>query len=310
MEEKPKVFIASSSKALPFAGAVQRLIKNDFKAYVWKDVPKYTSITLVEWILHLPERYDFGIFIFSGDDNIIMNDERHIVARDNVLFELGLFAGKLGFDRCSVLRPDIQGFHLPSDLNGIFEETFENPAENDDIISNLRTACDEIMLKFKAKWKLVLEERNKIITPERVAAICYRKNDNGLYEFLLVRSSSGNRFGFPKQPYDKSGAQTPIESAIEIARKEGGVLARKAEGAPNLKPFKYKKESDDKIVNYTPFLLEVYSSSPATESEKRVPEFFTLGDVFKQLRSNRFDDESIKALEKIICQCYNWLLGE
>jgi hypothetical protein len=256
MDDKPKVFIASSSKALPYAGAVQKHINNDFKAYVWKDVPKYTSITLVEWILNLPERYDFGIFIFSDDDNAIINNQKKIITRDNVLFELGLFAGKLGFDRCSVLRPEVDDLHLPSDLNGIFEETFDKPENDDDIISNLRNACDEIKQKFKAKWKSILQQ--KTVIPERVAAICYQKNEkNGLYEFLLVQSSDENRRGFPKQPFDKNGSKTPIESAIEIAQKEGGVKVQAVQNGPELKQFEYKKESTNKMVNYTPFLFKV-----------------------------------------------------
>lgn len=309
MDDRPKVFIASSGKALQYASAVQRHIGNEFKAYVWKDVPKYTSITLVEWILNLPARYDFGIFIFSNDDNLIINNEKKVVARDNVLFELGLFAGKLGFDRCSVLRPDIENFHLPSDLQGIFEENFEDPESDDDINSNLRNPCEEIKLKFRMKWKTILEEKNKNITTERVAAICYRKNkDKNLIEFLLVHSSDESRKGFPKQPYDKNGLQTPVEAAIEVAKKEGGVQVKKVIGGPDLKPFKYKKEGDNRIVNYTPFLLEVISSGHPTENDKRNPEFFSLGAVFEELRLNRTDEQSVKSLERIICQCYNWLL--
>lgn len=315
MNDRPKVFIASSGKALPYASAVKRHISDICNAYVWKDVPNYPFKTLTDWILHLPERYDFGIFIFSNDDTLMLNDKKVTVARDNVLFELGLFAGKLGFERCSVLRPEVENFHLPSDLNGIFEGKFEDPADEDDINSVLRVPCEDIKLEIKKIWKIVQEQQKKHIMPERIAAICYRKNkDSGLFEFLLVKSSDEkqSRRGFPKKPLAKDDMRNPIDVAIEVAAEEGGVVVQKVEKAPDFQPFPYKKESEkNTVVKYTPFLLEfVKKLDTAAVSKKRAPKFYSPGEVFAELRSNRNDPQSVKSLERVICQCYEFLLRE
>jgi predicted nucleotide-binding protein len=39
--------------------------------------------------------YEFGIFVFTPDDEIHTRGELKPVARDNVVFEAGLFIGKL-----------------------------------------------------------------------------------------------------------------------------------------------------------------------------------------------------------------------
>jgi Predicted nucleotide-binding protein containing TIR-like domain len=318
MATKPKVFIASSSKALDYATAIKNHINNDCEAYVWRDVEDYPSKTITDWVFNLASNYDFGIFVFSNDDTATIDNEEQEIVRDNVLFELGLFVGRLGFERCNLLRPNIKNFRLPSDLNGVFEKKFDIPERKEFqlISSELRVPCAKINDEIKKRWSKILEEKNKALTPERIAAICYRfNNDKRLYEFLLVKSSDEghSRRGFPKKPFDKNENRLPIEVAIEVANEEGGVRVKKIEKAPDLLPFTYKKENKNTEVKYTPILLEVIEdqrSAMINDNKYRQPEFFPLGDVFAELRSNRNDFKSIASLERVICQCYEYLLKE
>jgi len=69
--------------------------------------------------------FDFGIFVFSPDDIVKMRGQEFQSARDNVLFELGLFIGRLGKERGIILLPRGQeDFHLPTDLLGITPGTY------------------------------------------------------------------------------------------------------------------------------------------------------------------------------------------
>ncbi len=313
--EKPRVFVASSTKALPYATAVQAHLGETCNVTVWRDLPDFPAKFINEKIFDLSKKFHFGVFIFSDDDRINFNKKLLYVVRDNVLFELGLFIGQLGIGNCYIIRPGIPDFHLPSDIDGILYSKFNQPQSEDEIASVLRVPCGNIKTDIKNRWDEILAQRKSEAKPERIAAICYRKNKNtGLYEFLLVRSSDKkhSRRGFPKQPFSNDENRDPIDVAIEVAAKEGGVKVRKTKKAESFEPFNYKKESEgNSWVKYTPFLLEVVGSIPlSAENKSRSPEFFTLGDVFKELRGNRSDVQTVNSLERVICKCYEFLLRE
>jgi Predicted nucleotide-binding protein containing TIR-like domain len=68
---------------------------------------------------------DFGIFIFSADDTLMTRGELFLAPRDNVVYELGLFSGAIGRQRCFFAIPDNPKIHLPSDLLGITPGYYE-----------------------------------------------------------------------------------------------------------------------------------------------------------------------------------------
>ena len=73
-----------------------------------------------------------GIFIrsaFSGFE-LNMRGEVKPVARDNVLFELGMFIGKLGRKKAFVVHPGKNGVSLPSDLAGITTAPYDPNERN------------------------------------------------------------------------------------------------------------------------------------------------------------------------------------
>ena len=72
------------------------------------------------------------MFIFSPDDIINIRGENSNITRDNVIFELGLFIGRLGKDRCYIVMPDnCDDLRIPTDLLGITLATYEcNRSDN------------------------------------------------------------------------------------------------------------------------------------------------------------------------------------
>lgn len=52
------------------------------------------------------------------------------IARDNVLLELGLFAGKLTRHRAFMVHPRNNAIQLPSNLHGISTATFDPDQDN------------------------------------------------------------------------------------------------------------------------------------------------------------------------------------
>jgi hypothetical protein len=116
---KPRVFIGSSSEGLEVANALQSNLENDGDVTVWTQDVFRPSEFILESLLKQLDAADFGIFVFSPDDTVVSRGVEQAAVRDNVIFEVGLYVGRLGRDRCFIVFP--RGSHpkLPSDLLGV-----------------------------------------------------------------------------------------------------------------------------------------------------------------------------------------------
>jgi SAM-dependent methyltransferase/PAS domain-containing protein len=102
--------------------------------------------------------------VFAADDIVKLRDETLSSVRDNVLFELGLFMGKLGKERVFFILPENQGsLRLPSDLLGISTVTFDDSRSN--IEAAFGPACFKILRAIEKHG--VRQER---LAPTRVDA--------------------------------------------------------------------------------------------------------------------------------------------
>ena len=66
-----------------------------------------------------------GIFIFSPDDKVDMRGTVTPRARDNVVFEIGLFVSRLTLKRVFLVRPAGAVIALPSDWAGITAASYD-----------------------------------------------------------------------------------------------------------------------------------------------------------------------------------------
>ena len=118
--ERVKVFIMSSAEALPIVDLLIKQFEHDpFLAVAWKNgVFRASNYTLDELEAQLDDS-DIAIAIAHKDDVVITRGDEWPVVRDNVLFELGLFMGRLGRRRAFLMEPRDAGLKLPSDLTGL-----------------------------------------------------------------------------------------------------------------------------------------------------------------------------------------------
>ncbi len=141
----PQVFIASSTEGLDIAYSVQDLLDNNAECTVWdQGVFQPSSYTIPDLIKQL-EKSDYGIFIFSPDDELIIRNKEEKAIRDNVILELGLFMGALGPKNCFIIMPkSTEAIHLPTDLTGMTLLKFNSNRSDDNIKAALGPVISQI----------------------------------------------------------------------------------------------------------------------------------------------------------------------
>lgn len=154
---KPSVFIGSSREAMDYVNAVQKALQYHADVNPWYAgvfTPGNYTMDDLEQQLYLN---DFAIFICSPDDIINIRGKTFFISRDNTLFEMGLFWGRLKRERVFYIIPNsvskerddmkIEDYHLLSDLIGINSLTYQAGSQNID--SAVSVACQHIIKQIK-----------------------------------------------------------------------------------------------------------------------------------------------------------------
>ena len=102
------------------------------------------------------EEYEFAIFVFGGEDKASIRNEQTSIVRDNVIFETGLFMGRLGKERVFFVKPEKVDLHLPTDLMGITYGHFDPDHPNKN--ASLRTFCNQVKSQIKNSYIPVIPD--------------------------------------------------------------------------------------------------------------------------------------------------------
>jgi len=137
------MFIGSSVEGLATAKAVQVLLDRACEAEVWSQGTFGLSEGTLESLVLALGRFDFAVLVLTPDDLTVSRGKDRPVARDNVVFELGLFIGALGRDRTFMLFDRTRPPALPTDLAGVTAATFE-PHASGNLEAALGAACTRI----------------------------------------------------------------------------------------------------------------------------------------------------------------------
>jgi hypothetical protein len=141
--QRPVLFIGSSSESLDVAYAAQENLVDCAQAIVWTQGLFALSKSFLESLLDTLDEAQFGLFVFASDDLTRIRGQVMETTRDNVIFELGLFIGRLGRERTFIIMPkDDVDLHLPSDLLGINTATFVPPEKQKLLVAALGPACN------------------------------------------------------------------------------------------------------------------------------------------------------------------------
>lgn len=201
MEGRARVFIASSSRALTLADCLKsELIPADSVAEVWNEgKASQLGQTIIEMLEKAAERSDFAVVILTKDD-VVYREGGEVAkkqARDNCIFEAGMFMGSLGRDRCFMVS-SIEPKDFPVDLTGIIYLHIDEPEKLDNI-----TLCKEAISSASLDIKQAIQERGRkpqalsnegnivfpLITPQELLNLERLKTEGQLEEGQVVVSA-------------------------------------------------------------------------------------------------------------------------
>lgn len=150
MKRTVRIFIASSSENLDVPHALEDILRKS-KRKTFKIVPASwdrgtfkLSDTYIESLEKAMDKADFSILVLTPNDVTRIRDAEVETPRDNVLFELGLFMGRLQRERCFMLYEHDNKPKLPTDLLGVAAATYQR-SDLAGLEKALAPACEEIL---------------------------------------------------------------------------------------------------------------------------------------------------------------------
>jgi hypothetical protein len=167
---KPKLFIGSSVEGLPIAYAIQENLEHDpVDVTVWNQGFFHLSQSTLSELIKGLSKFDLCAFVLTPDDITIIRSQELASARDNIIFELGLFFGALGQDRAYYVIPRSEkNFRLPTDLLGIAAGTYDDKRTDGNLTASLGTFSNQIrnmVWRLEIRSSISQQEEQKEILP-------------------------------------------------------------------------------------------------------------------------------------------------
>jgi hypothetical protein len=147
IERYPSIFIGSSTEGLDVAREVELQLQGDAITTIWKDGVFGLGSGTLESLMSILDQFDFAAMVLSPDDLIESRSQSYASPRDNVIFELGLFMGKLGRGRVFIVHEQAAELKLPSDLAGVAVSPYR---KRENMSAALSPTCTPIIKAIRA----------------------------------------------------------------------------------------------------------------------------------------------------------------
>ncbi len=177
---RSQIFIGSSAEGLKYLTKVQEYLSPVGDCIAWPQAFTFNRSALDSLIVKT-KMSDFAILIATNDDITIKVKRKEVknTARDNIIFEFGLFMGAGGVDRAFLIAEE--GIDLPTDLNGITVAMFsQKPGKYnslDKVCHNISQHIQKVekvsTLGMLPSTALALGYYNSFIKP-----VCQRLSEN------------------------------------------------------------------------------------------------------------------------------------
>ncbi|SCE65163.1 Phosphoribosyl transferase domain-containing protein [Micromonospora viridifaciens] len=194
MPHKPRLFIGSSTEGLEVARAIQFHLQRDAETVLWADNVFAPTDYALESLERELQAADCGVFVLTPDDLVRSRGAQRKSPRDNVVLELGLFAGKLGRRRAVVVQPRGSNLKIPSDWLGINPVDYDHPEDPTKLITATASAATQLRLHLNGlparPLHVTWDETCALV--RKLAGMLRRSPSNGGFSFdVLVGLSRG-----------------------------------------------------------------------------------------------------------------------
>ena len=144
--KKPTVFIGSSTEGISIAEAVQWSLERSgsVETTLWTQGIFEPSSTVFNSLNAAVRSFDYAIFCLTADDKVSYRQLDVLTARDNIIFEAGLFMGALGSEKVFLLVSSDVLPKIPTDLSGVNLVNW-TPHSN----GNLKSALGKAMVEIR-----------------------------------------------------------------------------------------------------------------------------------------------------------------
>lgn len=259
-EIKPKVFIGSSRESIDYVTAIQEELSHYAQVTPWSAGAFHAQEYPMESLERQLEENDFAVFVFSPDDILNIRGKTTFTMRDNTLFEMGLFWGRLKRGRIFYIvanktpqNDEVEGFRLPSDLEGLTVLKYE--IRND---SNFNAAVNVACGAIKRK----INQLGVYQDPAKLLAEAEIKTEKDYAIIRLLRKLSKRLLTDPSKRYEYlyeavwNAYQVPRTYSVEgvgIWKREGNDGLRQIAGNEGQGKFyefnvNDNKEAEERII--------------------------------------------------------------
>lgn len=141
----PRIFVVSSKESGNIRDVLVEKLTAVADVVPWnRDDLWVPGKFILQVLLDFPHMYDFAIAVYGADDNVHYRGKDTNQARDNVIFETGMFMAHLGYERTFVIVPEKPKVRVLTDLSGLITLSYKEPNQKTGLSGSLDSLCEKI----------------------------------------------------------------------------------------------------------------------------------------------------------------------
>lgn len=293
---KPRIFIGSSTEGLKVAERIKKYFSPDYECFIWNDGIFQCNESFLDTLVKSASLFDFGFMVFSADDESVVRDENFETPRDNILFEYGLFLGRVGLDRAFVIAENT--VKIPTDMLGITQTRYkvEINEQGEKIVTD---SLENGLEKLKKQIDENLHLGHLGLLPSTVIAISYFE---GFVKLAAEWIMSTSNLELESRIYKGGILYIKIPDTLDADIKKSAMLFYRKQGLHEAKmstghrhyPIHFVAKEDDDV-------LEIYDMPTILSGiDKAIDMYFRVGHIGKSNQQQLAEDNEMNNFRRAL----------